>query len=420
MQIKIEKNYRYINFESAKPAMQITRLKQAFSDKVQKFPKDLNYIKLLAQRCGIPESQLYKLNSVIGPQQLEFILKNSSRKFYNPDDDFRLNLHTHTTYSDGKMTVERLLNSSADFANTKKELPNIPNFAIAVTDHDNLDAGKEALHHLASDPLKYQNLGVVLGAELSSLYRDYDAFNRPFSFEMVAYSLDPFDEKMGKFLKDVRSERVDVAKMLIDSAAKLYPQYNYTYDEACIGSKNPLKGIDGFLYNLAQYFSFKAGSDSDKEALQKLALECLPTIEGQKFNITNSIEDIFRLMRDKFGFLGVAHPAKIFLGDGLLRNDYIAKCKSEGKNAGLVVMDRFINFLTKQGEDKFRALETNYQAYKDDLRIANDMLDGTREFDKKYKGTINWLNNFRNLAEKYDLMEAGGLDTHGESPFIRH
>ena len=66
---------------------------------------------------------------------------------------FRIDLHTHTTFSDGTMTPKELI----DYA-VKKNVQ-----AIAVTDHDNFDGVPEAVLYGE----KY-NIEVIKGIEMST------------------------------------------------------------------------------------------------------------------------------------------------------------------------------------------------------------------------------------------------------------
>ena len=395
-------------------------IKRAFAEKIKRYPKDLAYLKTLAKNAGVAESELYKLNPIIGAEQLEKILKSASSRFFNVNEDFHLNLHMHTTHSDGQMSVNSLLEQSSEYANKVEQNGIIPNFTIAITDHDNFDGAREAVEKILAEPERYQNLGVVLGSELSCEHKNLEQLNRPVPFELVAYSINPYDKKMGNFLKCIRDERIDLSKQIIENAKKLYPQYNFSYEDACEFSPNPKKGINGFLYAIANYFKDRTNFNEDGEKLKDITLKFLPKINEEKSKIAHSIEEIFTYMKDQFGFLGIAHPAKIYLGDGALRNDFIEKCQFEEKNTGKVVIDNFIETLVKIGGDKFRALETNYQGYKGDLAEAADIIEGNKPYKEDFLDCIKWLLNFKHNARIHNLLDAGGLDTHGETPFIKN
>ena len=108
MQVTFNKQTKYINFCSVYTKNTTAGLQRAFHEKIKKFPSDLKYLENLAEQCKLSNVELPKLTSVIGPAQLEFLLKNAPKNFYRPDDNFRLNLHIHTDYSDGKMSIQEL------------------------------------------------------------------------------------------------------------------------------------------------------------------------------------------------------------------------------------------------------------------------------------------------------------------------
>ena len=80
----------------------------------------------------------------------------------------------------------------------------------------------------------------------------------------------------------------------------------------------------------------------------------------------------------------------------------------------------FIESLVKLGGDKFKAIETSYQSYRGDLAEAADIIEGNKPYSEEFLDCIKWLLNFKYNARKHKLLDAGGLDTHGETPFIKH
>ena len=289
-------------------------LKTLFERKIRIFPKDYDYIKLLGNNIGLKENELFKLYPIIGPEQLKNILQKADRQNYyagkniphgditksekhNIPEEFKLNLHMHTINSDGKMSVESLLNQSSYFADTKKSIPDMPNFVIAITDHDTFEGSKEAAKLIAKNPFKYKNLGVILGAELSAIYRDAKYLNKPFEYEMIAYSINPFDRQLGEYLSDTLNQRINVAKNIVNTAKQLYPQYNFSYEEACTKTINAKKGINGFLYTLTDYFRDKIKSMGGKDDLKYLCDNYQPENYTKRPLLFNEAEDIFANMR---------------------------------------------------------------------------------------------------------------------------
>ena len=408
----------------------ILTLKKAFKNKINAFPKDMAYFKQLGKNIKLPDANLFKLTSIIGPEELKNILSGASREAFNVGEDFTksqltksdyenlakrgfsFNLHIHTNHSDGMMSVKDLLEQASEYANTLKEINPSSRFIIAITDHDTLESNKEALKIISKNPKKYENLGVVLGVELSAAYKNSEMFNSPLTYEMIAYSINPFETSLNEDLLTLRNNRINLSKKIIESAKKLYPEYNFSYEELCKTSKNPQKGINGFLYPIANYLKDKTNGLKD---IENLSLKYLPDMNNNV--IINNIENIFSKMKNNFGFLGIAHPGKIFLGDGKIKNDFIKKCKSEKQDTGTVIIKRFLQYLKNIGGDKFNAMETNYQSYFGLLKEAQNIIFNNKEVDKRVKDSVKWLNIFHNFVNENKLLNTGGLDSHSENPF---
>ena len=424
-----------LNFTQRKlPNKDLSSIKRAFEEKIGLYPKDYEYIKTLGKAINLPTSELYKLNSIIGEEELTSILQNVKRADFIPptgvpgkalttkqisqyaDSNFHISLHMHSTNSDGVMTIGSLLRQAADYANAVKPFGQAYNFIIATTDHDTLEGAKKALKLIVKSPEKYKNLGVVLGTELSAAFRDTEMLAKPVPYELIAYSINPFEKDLGKSLSSLRNNRISLSKQIISEANELYPQYNFSYEEVCKESKNPKKGIDGFLYPLAEYLDNKS---SGITGIKEMCLKYLPQITPVNDKITNSAENLFSELGD-FGFLGVAHPGKIYLGGGRIKEDFIKKCKENGVSAGKVIIERFFESLKNIGKNRFKAAEINYQAYRGSLSEAQEVLNGNGETTKEIIGSVNWLKNIIKLAQEHNLLRTGGIDTHKENPFLKN
>ena len=67
---------------------------------------------------------------------------------------FRVNLHLHTTASDGKFTIPDLFDQLSEYAKTVKNPP----FIVSITDHDNVEGAKEAIRYMAANPEKFKHV----------------------------------------------------------------------------------------------------------------------------------------------------------------------------------------------------------------------------------------------------------------------
>lgn len=130
----------------------------------------------------------------------------------------RLNMHMHTTFSDGKKTVEQILQLV--------DLEKLDNYSI--TDHDKLDSC-----FIINDDRH------ICGIEITSYFDEEYMKNRNLTFHILAYGfninemknqLQQWKEKRAKYLRefvfdfnrenhtiiDINANRMDVIKQLIE------------------------------------------------------------------------------------------------------------------------------------------------------------------------------------------------------------
>ena len=244
-------------------------LKTTFKKTMEAFPDDFAYIKNLAKHMGIKEGEEYKLNSVMGKSQLQKLLDEFTPADFSIGKDFdgarnmtfRVNLHNHTTASDGKLTVEQFLEQARKYAdriaqNTQSD--DKPPFTIAITDHDTLDGCRDALNILAADPEKYKNLKVVLGSEISVSNCDSEIVSRPLNFELVGYCQNPYDEKLVKILDNIQQTRQKNVEQFLEKITDKFPEFNLNIDEAKEFHANlRTMRTNGVLYLAGDYARFK-------------------------------------------------------------------------------------------------------------------------------------------------------------------
>jgi 3',5'-nucleoside bisphosphate phosphatase len=101
-------------------------------------------------------------------------------------DGGRVDLHTHTIFSDGQLTPEALVAHAVE-----RQL-----VAIAVTDHDSIDGIARAR---AAAPA---GLEIVPGIEISTTMNGHD-------LHVLGYFVDPGDAALATRLKRFRKERID-------------------------------------------------------------------------------------------------------------------------------------------------------------------------------------------------------------------
>lgn len=111
-----------------------------------------------------------------------------------------IDLHLHTTASDGRLTPAQLVDRAADARLT----------IIAVTDHDTVSAVDEATVLAAG-----RGIRVIAGVEITAVDAERDV-------HMLGYFVDPHDETFVAFLSRQRGQREDRAREIGRRLASLH------------------------------------------------------------------------------------------------------------------------------------------------------------------------------------------------------
>lgn len=315
----------------------VNTVKIAFQKTMEKFPEDLAYIKNLAKNLGLKEGEEFKLNSVVGKSQLKALLDDFTPQDFTigknfegaKNSTFRVNLHNHTQFSDGKLSVADFLEQARKYADkvAKNKTDNKPPFTISITDHDTLDGCREALKILSENPEKFKNLKVVLGSEISVSNCDKNIVSRPLNFELVGYSQNPYDEKLVKLLANIQKTRSENVEKFLEKINEKFEGYNLNLVEAKTFHAN-LKNMrtNGVLYLAGDYAKFKILLSE----YVKKANEILPK------NNQLSAENLFEKFGDNFYYRMDA------FGERDMKNYF--------KNHGLHDYLKEKGFLTKENE----------------------------------------------------------------------
>jgi predicted metal-dependent phosphoesterase TrpH len=117
-----------------------------------------------------------------------------------------IDLHTHSTQSDGKDSPTRLVELASQQGIT----------VLGITDHDSTRGWEEAI----AAGRKF-GVGIVPGIEIST--RSETAAGRGISVHMLCYLPDPNNQALLKELEATRESRVTRAKKMVELLAKDYP-----------------------------------------------------------------------------------------------------------------------------------------------------------------------------------------------------
>ena len=117
----------------------------------------------------------------------------------NLDPKFKADLHTHTNFSDGYHSPEELILKAKDSGIS----------ALAITDHDNVDAVEEAI-----ELGKAHGVEIVPGVEISAEHNNKET-------HILAYYFDYKNEELLDYLKNFRKERMKRAQKIVDKLNEL-------------------------------------------------------------------------------------------------------------------------------------------------------------------------------------------------------
>ena len=203
-----------------------------------------------------------------------------------------IDLHTHTTASDGSFTPSQLVRHAKE-----KGLR-----ALAVTDHDTIDGNKEALN-----AGEREGLEVVPGIEISV---DYS----PGSMHMLGYFIDTESQRLQEKLALLQDSRSDRNPKIIEKLNAL--GLDITYDEVVEASGGGQVGRP----HIAQVLLQKGYTTTIQEAFDKYLGKGAPAY-FDKFRL--NAEDAIAMITDAGGVPVLAQP-------------FTLKCKNQGELEGLI------------------------------------------------------------------------------------
>lgn len=301
--------------------------------------------------------------------------------------DFRVTLHNHSLFSDGRMNpVEfiKMANEYADRVAEKHFGEEIPPFTIALTDHDEVRGSIEILEEISKNPKKYKNIKFVCGGEMSAeLNGEY--------FDVTALCVNPFDKELHNYLDNIKNLRTITAKKFINCVNKL-DDSSYTLEEFVplnFNGKKVLKNRSGLVYLehvkkiLLSKYAEKYGENN------KYLMEIKKIYKENNFADfdTQNVEKIIDIIHSKGGFVSWTHPARTF------------------KNIDdLDWHKQFFLKLQKLGIDGVEANQQyTFKHYTEDIKNLNEK-----------------NNLYRTLAKDFNLFLSGGTDSHEFNIFAHH
>lgn len=171
-------------------------------------PSDKEYKKALLRSAENPEYTLKNMNPILGENELAYIIKKYDKhpqKYMTDLQEhgdqkgvssltYRAGLHSHTIFSDGKMTPEETINQAAEYADKVKAKHPFEKYpmVIAITDHYNTLGCREVIDLVQKNPEKYKNLKIVLGMETSAFVK-MPSQREEQDLHMLIWAINPYE-----------------------------------------------------------------------------------------------------------------------------------------------------------------------------------------------------------------------------------
>ncbi len=384
-------------------------LKKQFSGRLKQYPGDAAYFKTLANEMKLPAAEQYRLFSVMGAEELQNLLLQTGFEHFLGNDEttpFKLNLHIHTTASDGTMSPLQLLENSLSY----QRRYNLDYLVIAVTDHDSIASCPEILRFLTADPEKFSHLRVILGCELSAAFIN-NSLRLPVDFELLYYGLNPFDPALQNLLSGLTKSRQEALARVVE---EINGAFGLSLSAAALlaSSTNLRKGLGcNFPYRLYQLAADGLSIPEQKNALKNYIFGLDSLSSKRRYKLHRTAEEIASTVKSSgFGFLSLAHPPRILLDDRLDQS-FIDRENAAGHNPGFSFMLQLLEHLRGCG---LKALEYYYGNFSGDLKNAflkiacNQGNGGDSE---------PWISNIFNDGDRHNLLKTGGYDTHSQTIF---
>jgi predicted metal-dependent phosphoesterase TrpH len=267
----------------------------------------------------------------------------------------KIDLHAHTTASDGKLTPTELIDLAI-----KRGIK-----AMAITDHNNVDGIEEAIEYSKNKDIEF-----VQGIEFSANPGDLDK-----EIHIVGLFMDYNHGEIKKLIEKQREFGMAASKRVIKKLNEL--DYKITFEE-CVSEKNRTTFGRPTIAQvlMRKYPEFKDSKQVFNELLGK---------EGKAFfkNEFASIEEIINVVHAGGGIVILAHPA--YLDDA----------------------DKVIGEFIKLGGDGLEA-ECPYESFGEE---APKLRDKFRKIAEENHLVISGGTDFHEKTDKTDLGDFGISDS---------
>ena len=455
---------------------------EKFKAECEKFPMDVEYRKELANVVGLEESFYYLLRPIIGQNEFKSIVSELKEVSFMPGErldltkvdahndkylksgEFCANLHIHTNYSDGQLSIKDFLNQARCLADENYQKTRSVNpLLLAVTDHDCIDGVKEILLEVAKNPILYKNLRLVLGVELSTITNQFRNLKRPLLIHTHMFCINPFDKKLNEFIDEKRDLKLKLAKetvvklnielknvlekyginLTLEEASLIHELVTKGQDEVYIPMKKYVGGkllftrymvelkenlnnygvcIDELSYEkpYTKYkFMFKDGGgyvNNYKKALNVYLSDFVYEKIGKKVDFSQIISIVDKEIEDAIEKAHLiyqkAHPSLEEMPVAFDGFEETLELLSK-QNYGVFSIAHPARTIVKDVEsDLYSLFENMFDSFK---KHAGEKAFSYECYYQSYSGKkyLDYLDAINSSAQKYELAKVGGLDTHG-------
>jgi len=384
--------------KSSTQELKKTKLETAILAK--KYPLDYQYKIELAKDVGC---DVGALRSVIGIQELNDILKNLKpenfsvgikdskvfeEKYKNVlNGKFKINIHTHSMLSDGKMTPAEILDQAVKYADKTDQT-----FVFSLNDHEILEGDQEIIETIAANPEKYKNIRFIPGVEFQSSYNN-STFKEPIKVDILAYGFNPYNKNINKMLDSAKEVRLKDGEDIIKTVNNWWDIKASSSEMTMIAPQYSKGECVRYHRYLEKYLHHKIkqhglpveyNSKADKLVQEREMLTSIPMPE-----LVNTIKN------SGYGEIGIAHPC---------RDDFTKTLKDNIKKDDAIEMDIMHQFLKYNADLGVKIAEINYQY-------------PSVTIPKRIQNPEKVMEDTNNYCKELGFIGTGGIDCHENNIF---
>lgn len=204
----------------------------------------------------------------------------------------KIDLHIHTTYSDGAFSPEQVVDTALEC--------NLD--VIALTDHDNILSHKIAYDYVSKNGYK---LEIIPGVEINTIYKGYEV-------HILGYFMDAANPDFVKLLKEQQQARINQTRQIVELLNKKAGIRVKFEDIKALVAPGGSIGRP----HIARAITSAGGVANVMEAYSKYINDSSPVYVTRK---TVSPHDAVEIIYDAGGIPVFAHPIDVDISEKLIK-----------------------------------------------------------------------------------------------------